>query len=376
MLCPLYLVHHMKIGIPKWLYWGSEFVIKDSEKRKIFTINAAVFLGWLTMTFYGLVYLLSGNPALVKAALWYIPFYVIFGCALWLNKSGRSYWASILYSLTLTIAVAVEVFFVHGSKTGIHYYFIMFALAPTILFTLRQWPAIILIFALNVSLFLIIDRVGIASQSEINGLSPVFILTLRGTYQFTCALTLFLLVVLTEYAASSSEDQLERLGRTDGLTGIANRREFDTVIANEWQRAKRNHQAISLAIIDVDWFKKYNDLYGHQTGDDCLRKIARVLCENLRRSSDVVARYGGEEFVFIAPDTEQEQAMILAEMICQNLRNQQLPHEKSEFGHVTVSIGVATTIPEKNGNIEDLIRRADAALYEAKRKGRNRAEAG
>ncbi len=166
--------------------------------------------------------------------------------------------------------------------------------------------------------------------------------------------------------------QLEALSTTDALTGLANRRHFDTVLANEWARASRLGQPLALGLLDVDWFKPYNDHYGHQAGDDCLRQVARVLSGSISRSGDLVARYGGEEFVFIALATDLASATTMAHRVCESLRCAGLPHALSEFACVTASIGVASCMPGQGNSAEALLRAADRALYSAKRQGRNR----
>ena len=167
--------------------------------------------------------------------------------------------------------------------------------------------------------------------------------------------------------------KLEALSTTDGLTGIANRRRFDEVLAAEWNRAARMGQPLSLAMLDVDWFKKYNDHYGHQAGDECLRHIANVLKASVCRTGDLVARYGGEEFAFIVPGTDGISAMSMARRVLGTLEALALPHEVSEIGYVTVSIGVASTVPREGESPEILIKNADESLYRAKEQGRNRA---
>lgn len=165
---------------------------------------------------------------------------------------------------------------------------------------------------------------------------------------------------------------LEILSATDGLTGIPNRRSFDDVLAREMQRAIRARQPLSLLILDVDLFKNYNDFYGHQAGDDCLRRVATFLHSRLRRASDLVARYGGEEFGFIGIDTDAACALALAESICKDVEALGLAHVRSPFGCITVSIGVASVVPVQGMAPEALIRLADAAMYRAKNSGRNR----
>jgi diguanylate cyclase (GGDEF)-like protein len=170
--------------------------------------------------------------------------------------------------------------------------------------------------------------------------------------------------------------QLEALSTTDALTGLANRRHFDTVLANEWARASRLGQPLALGLLDVDWFKKYNDHYGHQAGDECLRQVARVLSGTISRPGDLVARYGGEEFVFIALATDLENAATMARRVCESLRRAGLPHDLSEFACVTASIGVASVMPGRHNSAEDLLRAADRALYIAKGLGRNQVASG
>ena len=167
--------------------------------------------------------------------------------------------------------------------------------------------------------------------------------------------------------------KLTKLAITDGLTGIANRRYFDDQLAHEWTRARRLNQTLAIAMIDVDWFKKYNDHYGHQGGDDCLRQVANVLSNVAKRDSDFVARYGGEEFAIILPMTQAENALELSKNICLALSNLELPHALSDFGHVTLSVGVAVGCPKQNTTPHNLLINADKALYTAKEKGRNRA---
>ena len=167
--------------------------------------------------------------------------------------------------------------------------------------------------------------------------------------------------------------KLEALSATDGLTGIANRRHFDATLAAEWTRAARQGHPLALGLLDVDWFKQYNDHYGHQAGDDCLRKVADTLAITIARTGDLVARYGGEEFVFIAPATSAQDALGMARKMCEALQALALPHALSDFGCVTASVGVASIVPDHTSTPQTLIQAADEALYAAKAAGRNRA---
>ncbi|MBF0563869.1 MAG: diguanylate cyclase [Nitrospirae bacterium] len=164
----------------------------------------------------------------------------------------------------------------------------------------------------------------------------------------------------------------ERLSLIDGLTGIANRRQFDEYLNREWHRAIRSGKLLSLVMADIDFFKLYNDNYGHLTGDDCLRKVAHALAEVLKRQTDMVARYGGEEFVCVLTDTNAEGVLSVAKQLREKVNSLQIPHAYSPIEkHVTLSFGVAMIIPSTGQLPAELIKRADEMLYEAKGRGRN-----
>lgn len=165
---------------------------------------------------------------------------------------------------------------------------------------------------------------------------------------------------------------LEKIATIDELTGIPNRRYFNQYFVREWERATRSQIPISLIFCDIDFFKSYNDLYGHPQGDTCLRQIADVLHKTVRRTLDIVSRYGGEEFVIVLPDTDEEGAYVFAERTRQNVEALRLPHGNSgNFEHVTISLGVATMIPNRDNCSSELIDLADQRLYRAKDSGRN-----
>ncbi len=165
--------------------------------------------------------------------------------------------------------------------------------------------------------------------------------------------------------------QLTNASLTDELTGIANRRHFNMHLEKEWRRAQRGQTEISCLMIDTDYFKKYNDHYGHQQGDECLKAITQKIRNHMKRPADMAARYGGEEFIVLLPDTVQDVALKMANKIREDILSLSIAHEKSVFGIVTVSIGAASVIPERDSLAEELIKSADQALYKAKAQGRN-----
>lgn len=165
--------------------------------------------------------------------------------------------------------------------------------------------------------------------------------------------------------------RLQQLSTTDSLTGIANRRHAETQLSEEWRRCLRSNEPLAALMIDVDLFKAYNDQYGHQQGDSCLRSIAQKMAEFCRRPGDVCARYGGEEFVIVLPETTLNQAEELAQELCESIAGLNIPHAGSPHSVATVSVGVAAEIPRAGDNYEGLLKRADMALYQAKGNGRN-----
>jgi diguanylate cyclase (GGDEF)-like protein len=175
-------------------------------------------------------------------------------------------------------------------------------------------------------------------------------------------------------ALAAANRKLEALSLSDGLTGLSNRRRFDAVLESEWRRAARAATGLGLIMIDIDYFKRYNDHYGHVRGDHCLRSVATVLRASIRQDVDLVARYGGEEFAIILPGADLAFARGVAERVHAAVIALREPHAGSPLGNVTVSLGVAAMFPTRAAGREPLIEQADAALYLAKQAGRNRLE--
>ena len=169
-----------------------------------------------------------------------------------------------------------------------------------------------------------------------------------------------------------AERELRLLARTDGLTGLSNRRSLDRTLANEWRRTRRSGRSMAVAFIDIDWFKRYNDTHGHQAGDAALAAVASAIGAALQRPSDAAGRYGGEEFIAVLPDTDTIGAQRVAEGIRLAVDRLNLLHTASDFGHVTVSVGVACRTPRARETVDVLVKAADDALYRAKATGRNR----
>jgi len=191
---------------------------------------------------------------------------------------------------------------------------------------------------------------------------------------FSMLLVSIVTVILVTLKAIHIEDKLRLLSATDELTGISNRRSFNEKLHKAWKSASRCGKPLTVLMVDIDHFKSYNDYYGHQKGDECLIRVARLMWNDVHRSGDIVARYGGEEFAIAILNVDESGAKVVAERLLDLVRAERIPHEASGSGqYVSISIGYASMTPTRGSSSEDLIKVADDALYESKRAGRNRA---
>ncbi|HEX3982512.1 MAG TPA: diguanylate cyclase, partial [Acidisoma sp.] len=221
--------------------------------------------------------------------------------------------------------------------------------------------------------------VGLATQDIFAGWQEAAIVLLVSVTLLTAIIIALTTAVARQFQRKMVTDQrllelnqqLEELARTDPLTGLLNRRGFDENLAREWRRCRRAAKPISLLMLDADFFKQYNDHYGHQAGDLVLQRLGRCIEENIRRPGDVAARYGGEEFAVVLPDTNIESAMFVAENIVAGLAACGIVHAP-ERGRVTISVGVGYAEPGGEAAAADLVAAADVALYRSKTSGRNR----
>ena len=176
---------------------------------------------------------------------------------------------------------------------------------------------------------------------------------------------------------AAANGRLRRIADLDGLTGVPNRRFFDTALETEWRRALQSSRSIAVILMDVDYFKLFNDTYGHQAGDDCLQAVADALAAGLQRSGELLARYGGEEFVALLPNVDVHEAVRTAERLRKRVASLAVPHcMPSDESCVTLSAGVAAEVPTSRRAGADLLASADGALYAAKHAGRDRVEQG
>ncbi|GAB4119563.1 MAG: diguanylate cyclase [Sideroxydans sp.] len=183
-------------------------------------------------------------------------------------------------------------------------------------------------------------------------------------------------LVEVTHKLDAANAELQRLSTTDALTGIANRRALDDFLSREWRRCLRMGKPLSLVMLDIDYFKLFNDKYGHQAGDDCLKRVAAQIAKAAPRASDLAARYGGEEFMLVLGETDADGALWMAERVRQMVADLKVPHYATDSKFVSISCGVVSVVPDETRSAETLIQSADAALYQAKRGGRDRVVAG
>jgi diguanylate cyclase (GGDEF)-like protein/PAS domain S-box-containing protein len=176
----------------------------------------------------------------------------------------------------------------------------------------------------------------------------------------------------TEQKLVELQKELEHLSFKDGLTGLANRRKFDLSMEIEWRNAKRTGKPLSLIMVDIDYFKQYNDHYGHLQGDDCLKLVSKALAESASRARDFAARFGGEEFVLLLPESNTDAVAAVAERCREAVSKLQIPHAQSSIGeYLSISLGVGTIVPGPHDQLLDFINKVDRRLYTAKQQGRN-----
>jgi len=238
----------------------------------------------------------------------------------------------------------------------------------------EEWTAIIFLTAMNSDEDL---ARGIAAGGDDYLVKPVSEMVFHAkvrAMQRLVGMQRNLVEVIHKLDAANAE--LQRLSTTDALTGIANRRALDDFLSREWRRCQRMEKPLSLVMLDIDYFKLFNDKYGHQAGDDCLKQVAAQIARAAPRASDLAARYGGEEFMLVLGETDLDGALWMAERVRQMIGDLKVVHYATDSKFVAVSCGVVTVLPDDQHSIETLIESADAALYQAKRGGRDRVVAG
>lgn len=341
-----------------FLLSGIALVLISQPKRKINLLTSsflgALVIGLGTVVFLG--YLSSIETAygwgrLTRMALHTSSGFVVFGFALIL----QSHYLSLLFHKRVSSLFFPVTTFVLGITMTIA---LWQALSSTTLFNPTLTNRLSITHPLATSILLFGGTLSIV-------LAIAILFALR-FYEQVKALKLAQEKILT------LNQKLETLSYIDALTEIANRRFFDITFEKEWNRALRYNYPVALMLIDIDYFKKYNDFYGHQKGDECIRKVALIIDSMARRKTDIAARYGGEEFVLLLANIEFISAQKIAENLIQEIRDANIEHSDSPISsYLTISVGLFVEVPTSELNIEKFIFHADTALYQAKKLGRN-----
>lgn len=266
-----------------------------------------------------------------------------------------------------------------GPESGIHHYFYAAVIAPLFFYKKEDFKKIILFCLFSILLGMCYPFISdVYSPYAAKKLTIKFyfhIPTISGVFIAVLGFILYFYneSFRTQKILDDQNKQLQFIGETDYLTQIGNRRKLESVLRAEWSLGLRKSFTICILLIDVDSFKLYNDIYGHLAGDECLKKVANILKEEIRNELDFLARYGGEEFIVVLHDTPLENAKIIASKMLTSIYNLNIVHSKNlEYGRITISMGIACTIPTNNRSPLELIDEADEYLYEAKTSGKNK----
>lgn len=298
--------------------------------------------------------------------------------AMSLNRKGRFNAGRNLALGTVAVQLFVVTWLL-SSGAGVHLFYFTLAGMAALMFATRSDLAFLTWLVLSALLFVVVHFAFPPGSSPLIVPSPHMEIMFAGGAVGAMAVAGILAQLFwmeidqAETALMRSNRELERISGIDSLTGLANRRTMDAYLEREWRRLRRVNKPISVLLFDVDCFKEYNDHYGHLAGDECLQKVAGVLSNVSGRSSDLVARYGGEEFVVMLPGTDHSSAVELAEKTRERVMAMRIKHEYSSVMRVlTLSAGVACAEPDQVEDAQEILRRADEALYTAKGEGRNR----
>lgn len=346
--------------------------------RQILISNLTAALAIILTSVYQLYYLIYDIVHFLPVFSLNMVFMSSYLCAMILNRLRR-----FAAGRNLTLGtVAGQLFVVTwllSAGAGVHLFYFTLAGMTALMFATRQDLAFLSWMVLSVLLFVVAHFAFPPGGSPLvvppSHMEIMFAGSAVGAMAVAGILAqLFRMEIdLAETALMHSNEELERISSIDSLTGLANRRTIDSYLDHEWRLLQRLGKPMSILLFDVDCFKEYNDHYGHLAGDECLQRVAEVLSGVIGRSSDLVARYGGEEFVIMLPGTTVDSAVELAEKARTRVMDLHINHEYSSVIPVlTLSAGVACAEPDEVGQAQEILHRADEALYSAKRGGRNR----
>lgn len=346
--------------------------------RQILLTNLTAALAAIITAIYQLFYLVYDIVYFLPLFSANLLFIGSYAAAMLLNRAGRFNAARNLAIATIVVHLFVATYFI-SSAAGVHLFYFTLAGIVALMFALRNNKAVLTCWVLCALLFVSAHFAFTPGTTPLTIPSPYIDIMYAGSAVGAMALAgilaqLFRLEIdRAESALISSNRELERISGIDSLTGLANRRTMDAYLEREWRRLKRLGLPLSVLLFDVDYFKAYNDHYGHPSGDKCLQQVAATLSGIVQRSGDLVVRYGGEEFVILLSGTGAEDAVRIAEQARLKVQALAIRHAYSDvLPQITLSAGVASAVPDSLDNTRALLRLADEGLYAAKRHGRNR----
>ncbi|BES69102.1 hypothetical protein RE428_01200 [Marinobacter nanhaiticus D15-8W] len=349
--------------------------------RQIALSNQIGILGALATLPYQVFYLLYDIELYWPVFVCNLVFMAVYLAVPLINRRGDHSRARNLVLINGCTQIFVVTFFI-GGGAGIHLFYFAIGSIQALIFRRHHSWLLVAVLAGVIALFMICEFVFTEGVTPLPPAMVPFIFTISviGTMALSGSFSHLFRTEIdrAEERLIRNNRDLEKLSTTDQLTGLANRRSLDQFLASaDLPGGIASAQPLSVLMCDVDCFKPYNDYYGHQAGDDCLRRIAQTLTDVVRRPTDLVVRYGGEEFVVVLPHTAEADASVIAERVREAVDQLQIPHAASTVAdHVTLSIGLSALGREESRRAAQVFSRADQALYEAKTQGRNRVVVG
>lgn len=365
-LLPANLIRSFKT----WVELGVSSELTDTERRRQYIVNATPLMVLVAVLFYMVLSLLVGNAALVWTTVYELP--VPLAGVIWFRMRQHqhrpaSYWSA---SFICQATVLVGIFTGQGTYFKTHLYFLYFSLGAALIIPITHRKRLVLVSMECMAVYLALDYFQWPASAGVMELSGAMAKLSEVVVTVSCTAILFFAFCVSESFSETLEAKLRTMASTDTLTQLANRRTFHAALARAAAHAERNSAPLCLAMLDVDYFKRVNDSYGHDAGDDVLKHVAQVLMRTAR-SGDLVARFGGEEFVVLMQDCTADNAVVAGERMRAALQAEPCVTGSQTIA-VTASLGIAQWYAGMDK--KQLITTADNALYRAKQAGRNRVE--
>ena len=350
------------------LYMGVRHAPTATLQRKVVQVNIATPVALATIAVFNVFFWQVGNEALIRSGLAQIPVGLALLGVYVLHHRGWLETARWGIFLLVMLDVLVGMAMGQGNYTGIHSYYILFAVLTALFFPVDRWGSALFLALVNIGLFVFFQIIEWKPHASMHEINLQFVNVVRTIMYASCVVIVVVLMLHNEIATVRNERELQAAAATDPLTQLPNRRAFRTALQRDLARAIRDKSTLAVALVDVDFFKRVNDQYGHDMGDQVLQLLAQLLREQMR-AADLVARIGGEEFAILMPQTNLEQARVLAERMREAVALRRFGAAEAPF-RLSISVGLATV--GYHLSEEQILKAADKALYLAKNKGRNR----